>query len=286
MNSNQALNQSGLLEKVETALKQKLALNPDDEKTLEFLGHNYRMQGDLATAARTLAELSELQPNHPTAAYLAAVLSGSPLPVHEPRVLPWPTPFTRIENFLPGRQRDRLLELASELRAEFAPMNTYRPADGDKLIARHDPDLRQQVGLSGHKEVEDIVKPAVLDILPDLLARLQLLPFSIRNISLELVLSHDGHFGEVHTDDLDGRIKVSFAYYFHKQPKAFSGGDLLLYDTEVGERSYNPLRYTRIRHEDNMLLVFPSHYSHEITPVSCQSDALEDGRFTVSGRVS
>ena len=114
-------------------------------------------------------------------------------------------------------------------------MNTYSPEDGDNIVTRHDPDLRQQVGLSGHKEVEDIVKPAVLDILPDLFPRLQLQPFPIGNITLELVLSHDGHFGEVHTDDLDGRIKVSFAYYFHKQPKAFSGGDLLLYDTEVGD---------------------------------------------------
>ena len=41
--------------------------------------------------------------------------------------------------------------------------------------------------------------------------------------------------------------------------------NLLLYDTDPTDRSYNAARYTQINHADNFLLVFPCRYFHEIS---------------------
>jgi SM-20-related protein len=282
---NQAIAQSGLLEKAEARLKQKLALNPYDVKMLETLGHTYRRKGDLRAAAGIFGQLCDQDPQHPTAAYLHAVLSGMSLPTREPEIWPWPVPFVRIEHFLPQNQRDRLLDLACDNQNAFEPMKLYKPSETGHIMTYQDRDVRHQVGLIGNPEVDAIVKPRVVDILPGLLPRLQAPPFPIGDTTLQLVLSHDGHYGKAHADDLDSRIKVTFIYYFHKQPKAFSGGELLFYDTDLTNRTYNAARYTQINHEDNVLLIFPSPYAHAITPVRCNSEAFEDGRFAVSGFV-
>jgi hypothetical protein len=66
---------------------------------------------------------------------------------------------------------------------------------------------------------------------------------------------------------------TSISWHF-KQPKAFSGGDLIF--TDFNEK---------IEIENNMLVIFPSCASHEVTPISMESYYPEMsgyGRYAIS----
>jgi Rps23 Pro-64 3,4-dihydroxylase Tpa1-like proline 4-hydroxylase len=101
----------------------------------------------------------------------------------------------------------------------------------------------------------------------------------------ELVLHrHGGHFTR-HVDTLTTRIKdgheenvsraVSCVYYFFREPKGFQGGQLRLFE-------FGGDRWAEIEPQNNSLLVFPSFASHEVVPVKCRSNSVEDSRFTVN----
>ena len=73
------------------------------------------------------------------------------------------------------------------------------------------------------------------------------------------------------------RTKVlSFAYYFHRQPRRFSGGELLLHDE-------NAATFTRIESQHNSNVLFPAGCVHEIgrSGVS-QSSEPPDARSSTS----
>ena len=64
-------------------------------------------------------------------------------------------------------------------------------------------------------------------------------------------------------------------YYFHRQPRCFTGGRLRLFDLG-GERSID------IEPVHDSLLVFPSYARHEVETISCPDGAFADGRFAVN----
>ncbi len=133
-------------------------------------------------------------------------------------------------------------------------------------------------------EAGALLAPRIQEIAPSLFERLEVEPFDYSEIRVNLTNSLDGHFGAPHTDTMDGRFKMSFLYYFHREPKLFSGGDLLLYDGDTdGEAGYSLDDFTRIVHTNNLFVAFPCQYTHEITAVSCESKQFQDGRFAASG---
>ena len=75
--------------------------------------------------------------------------------------------------------------------------------------------------------------------------------------------------------------KLSFVYFFHREPSRFSGGDLLLYDTDpdAGVCSYD--RFSRIVPLRNSIVFFPSVCWHQVAPVQCETDDFGDGRWAV-----
>ena len=271
---------SGLWDQIEGALLKKLELSPRDPNLLEALGQIHRKKGDLESASKVYERLQTVFPGHSTAAYLSAVLEGETLPFSAPQVMPWPAPFVRIANFFSQDDRDRLFQIAREYRGDFERLTIYSQ-EGEEL--HEEEQVRTQIGLKGNREVPEIVKTSILELLPSVLPRLQIDPFPIGFFSAELALSRDGHFALAHRDDHDGRFKVSFAYYFYQQPKSFSGGDLLLYDSDTEKREFLSAQFTQVKHADNSLLLFPSTYFHQITRVSCPTNQFEHGRFAVAG---
>jgi len=101
---------------------------------------------------------------------------------------------------------------------------------------------------------------------------------------LELVAQGDGGFFAKHGDTYrsDPRARgdrmISAVFYFHRAPKAFSGGQLRLHglSASTGEvaRDIEPLQ--------GRLVVFPSWWPHEVLRVSCESGAFEDSRFSLN----
>lgn len=102
---------------------------------------------------------------------------------------------------------------------------------------------------------------------------------------------HAGGYYMRHTDNGDstprqaGR-RISYVYYFHREPRRFVGGDLLLYDTDYDLQECSTRTYSRLAPTDNTLVLFPSDSYHEITkvaPASGETLPFGDGRFTVNG---
>ncbi len=275
---------AGGWKQTEALLQRRLEADPSDPVALEALGGLYRRLGRPAVAAAAYERLHAAAPDHPTAAYLAAVLQGAPLPVTAPQAASWPAPFVRVTDALPPDDRDRLLALARAHEAAFEPMEVVR-ADGSGYRWELDPAQRRQVGLIGREEVADLMRPHLLSRLAEVFDRLLMPPFEVGELNVQMALTHDGHFSKAHVDDGGGRYRVSCIYYFHRHPKAFTGGDLLLFDTNLADGRYNPMAFTRLVYEDNTLVLFPCPYFHEVTPVRCSSPHFEDGRFAVAAHV-
>jgi Rps23 Pro-64 3,4-dihydroxylase Tpa1-like proline 4-hydroxylase len=120
----------------------------------------------------------------------------------------------------------------------------------------------------------------VFDQAQALLAELKMSASELSRFETELVAHGDGAFYARHIDtqmqaqDRPGIRVLSGVYYFHRLPKAFSGGALRLYGFGAG--------FVDIEPTHNSLLVFPSWARHEVRPVSCPSGAFMDSRFAIN----
>ena len=97
----------------------------------------------------------------------------------------------------------------------------------------------------------------------------------------------DGDFFAVHTDNGTPEIahrQVSYVYYFHRDPKQFSGGRLALFHTLIeGGKARCGRPAVDIDPPANGLMIFPTFIFHEVTPITCASTALTDQRLTLNG---
>ena len=127
----------------------------------------------------------------------------------------------------------------------------------------------------------------LLDTLPFVLPRLGCRPFPVSAIDTQMTATNDGEYFRPHIDHghrlVAGRT-VSFTYFFHREPRAFSGGELRLYDTwTAADRVTAGTGCTNITPRRNSIVFFPSGLLHEIAPVCCPSRAFRDSRFTING---
>jgi hypothetical protein len=117
--------------------------------------------------------------------------------------------------------------------------------------------------------------------------------FEVDYYELEVAAHGDGaHFAR-HTDipigpgrrplggDDTGRHErlLSAVYYFHAEPRKFSGGELRLH--RFGSDGV-PGDYIDVHPSQNSLVVFPSWATHEVMRVSCPSREFRDHRFAVN----
>ena len=112
--------------------------------------------------------------------------------------------------------------------------------------------------------------------LNDICAALGMPLFEPRRTEMQITIHTDGDFYRVHRDDQGDDVAartLSYLYYLHRTPKAFEGGELILYGDERVE----------LEAIHNSLVVFPSHIEHEVLPVRVPSHELTDARFTVNG---
>jgi hypothetical protein len=139
-----------------------------------------------------------------------------------------------------------------------------------------------------------LVEARLRELLPEILARIGVQPFPIEHVELNIAAHGDGAFFSRHRDIPTGPGRtplggdrsgthdrlVSAVYYFHREPKAFSGGTLRLYRFGAGEGG----EADRVDVEplQNSLLVFPSWATHEVRRVSVPSGRFEDRRFAVN----
>ena len=129
------------------------------------------------------------------------------------------------------------------------------------------------------------LEAAFLARLQQAISALRLTPFTVAGLSLELAAHGDGDFYQRHIDTFIGvdraradRI-LTGVYYFHAQPKAFSGGELRLFSLRPPEQGGT---YLDIAPSCDNLLLFPAWVPHEVRPVSCPEGGFARSRFAIN----
>jgi hypothetical protein len=187
--------------------------------------------------------------------------------------------YLRLRSVLGPSEKARLLDGAVALAPELVPSR----------VAGDVPHYRRSRLVSRPDELVAGLVAYVREHLPEFCARLDVAPFPVGRIEAQLTVHNDGDYYRVHTDSGTAETaarQISYVYYFHREPKRFSGGELVLFDAQVDGRGVTPLGPPIVvEPADDSLVVFPSACLHEVRPVQMLSDDLADGRFTVNGWV-
>lgn len=194
-------------------------------------------------------------------------------------------PWHRYSGFLAEHEREGLLRWTLNQRERFKPSTVIGG------IVNPDRRVSEKTGKLG--PFREIFERKIGALLDDLFRRTGTRPFEPEYYELELVAHGDGAHFKPHTDipfgpgrkplggDKSGTQDrlLSGVYYFHRAPKAFSGGALRLYRFGGSEA---PDDWVDVEPEQNSLVVFPTWATHEVLPISCPSKDFADSRFAVN----
>ncbi|HEX8573033.1 MAG TPA: 2OG-Fe(II) oxygenase [Allosphingosinicella sp.] len=199
-----------------------------------------------------------------------------------PRPLP---PCHQYRDFLSAEEHRSLLEWTIASRERFRPARlSGHVLDPTRRIAERLHDLGPHRPLFERRIDENIA---------DIFRRTGTKPFEIEFVELEVAAHGDGAFFTAHSDipigsgrqpiggDRSGTQDrlISAVYYFHSEPKRFSGGTLRLYRLGDHEAKGD---YIEFEPEQNSLVVFPSWARHEVRPIACPGCEFGDYRFAVN----
>ena len=276
-----------LFDRAEAALRRMLEVEPRNTAALARLGDIERRRGDFAAALTAYRNLLAVAPGDAEAAWLIAVLGGDRLPGG---AVGRAAPFVRLTDFLPPASRDRLLRDVLAASEQFDPARIRFNARGNILNR----EIRDALVLDEPttRAIRSWFVPKLRVVLPDVLRRLRMEDLDPGRIETEVTVHLNGGFYAAHRDDgVIGNARyriVSCVYYFHRAPRPFVGGDLLLHDAGRAGRggAADPGgAFSRIEPLCNSIVFFPSGCLHEITPVACATE-FGDGRFTVQNWIS
>jgi Rps23 Pro-64 3,4-dihydroxylase Tpa1-like proline 4-hydroxylase len=184
-----------------------------------------------------------------------------------------------LDEFLAPHELDELVAYALQHEAEFRSSEVISPSGDPGVIDFSHRRSRVLMDLGKHQEV---ILERIQCVLPRVLDQLGIEEFPITNVEAQITASNDGDFFGAHSDDAQEMIasrRVTFVYFFHREPRPFEGGELRLHDSANDHRS----GYQTIVPQQNQIVFFPCSVSHEITSVECPSRAFADSRFTLNG---
>jgi len=169
-------------------------------------------------------------------------------------------PYRRFTNFLPSETAEDVLRQILERQQEFCP-------------------------LTGNRNFLRLPRP--LELLPGFSERLSTMLPQIQSIfainltepEIELYVHayNDGTYFRPHADTHGGgnwRRRISCVYYVHGRPRAFEGGDLVVYDRRGTAHA--------IAAEHNSAIFFPADLLHEVRTITCPSREFGDSRFSIN----
>jgi len=273
------------LDTMVVAARARLARAPDDERALWSLGELLRMQGSLDEALDCYRGVLRVKPGHPGARQLAAILGQDVLP--ERSGDNHAVPFVHEMAFL---SEDEQSAVWDALRDGMAKMQKSGVGRGESDEGGGiDKEVRSSHVLYARqlKSIADWFRKRVVSELEHCWGCIGVEPFAVGKHELQLTIHRRGDFFRMHKDS-GGNVseaasrRVTFVYYCHRQPKRFKRGDMWLYDTDR-ERDRALGKYTRLKPLNNSLLLFPSECFHQVMPVGCETEEVEDGRLTLNG---
>ena len=189
-----------------------------------------------------------------------------------------------LDEFLAPQELDELVSYTLQHEEQFQCSEVISPNGEPGMIAFDHRRSRVLMDLGKH---EAIVLDRIRGVLPRVLDQLGIEEFPVAHTEAQITASGDGDFFRAHSDDSDEMIasrRITFVYFFHREPRQFKGGELLLHDSHGGgERHVGTGSYQTVAPQQNQIVFFPCSVLHEITPVECHSKAFADSRFTLNG---
>jgi Rps23 Pro-64 3,4-dihydroxylase Tpa1-like proline 4-hydroxylase len=191
-----------------------------------------------------------------------------------------PPPHGLIANWLGPEMVRRLLDFAQEQRDSFFPTGV-----GYGENARIDANIRHSGRITKLGDLKQELRTRIRAVLPTVFRQLGADAFEPGRIEVEMVAHGDGALYTEHRDDAVEDKKfvvrrvITVVYYFHRLPKAFSGGVLRIYPLAG---SKNSTAFVDIEPTNDTLVFFPSWFPHEVLPVACPSSRFEDSRFAIN----
>ena len=184
-------------------------------------------------------------------------------------------PHLVIDGFLGDGNRKRLLDWTLSNEERFAPALLTGGV--------HAPKVRQASILRDLGPLSSMFEAQLRARYPGWITALRSTAFDACDVELELAAHNQGARFLRHIDTRTGELgargdrMLSTVYYFHQEPRRFSGGALRLHRIDAGDAGVD------LTPEQDRLVVFPAWAPHEVTEVSCPSGRFADSRFAVNG---
>ncbi|MGJ3246345.1 MAG: 2OG-Fe(II) oxygenase [Elainellaceae cyanobacterium] len=183
----------------------------------------------------------------------------------------------QVDQFLTPRQHHALIDFTLNSRDVFVSSST----------STGEADYRKSFVLHTFPDFAELIRQRIHALFPDVIAKLDLPPFAIAQIEAQLTAHNDGHYYKVHNDNGSADTatrELTYVYYFYREPKPFSGGELRVYDSKVENNYYvKAASFQDIEPRNNSIVFFLSRYMHEVLPIVCPTRDFADSRFTING---
>jgi len=267
-----------LLQQAAMLLEQRLQQQSQDKLLWFKLGNTYRGLGKLDQARDAFQQAMNYGHEPVLSQYLIKLceqdLSAS---LSQPRSNNIPVPFIRRFDLFTEAE----LAIAWQVLNEHA--NQFKTSGVGIGEIR---ETTRRSMLIGGKKFESLRQLFLERIEPTLSQAFDwfgIVPPIEKNYTVQMTTHSDGDFYRIHKDTGSHHHRVlSYIYYFHKQPKVFSGGELQLFDTDT-KNDCASTTFTTIEPVHNSLIVFPSEYYHQVCTVNLASEDRLLGRHTING---
>jgi 2OG-Fe(II) oxygenase superfamily len=241
-----------------------------------------RALGDLAAAANGYAACGNC--GGPREEWMAALLRGEAGAPPAWNGRPRPAPFLCLHDLLPPE------ELASARTLIASRREKLRQASiGGRDHSLVDFDVRAAHAAGAGSDLRTLLLPRIFTAIAsqNVLERLGIGSISQKQPGVQLVgYSAGGKYAPHRDAGGDGGPhdwrRLTLVWYIHEEPRAFTGGDLLLYDDAAPDGADVAGWFTRIAPVRNMALLFPSNRLHEVTPVVSTPHDILAGRLAVN----
>jgi len=203
-----------------------------------------------------------------------------------------PAPFRVVRNPLTQSQVAELLRMAEQCPDQFEPGKV----SGEYEVMLERRNSLRLVSQKAREAIASFLYPHVRNEFARCCASFAIPDFDIGNIEYKFCHYPHGSYFRLHRDNRHNyknknnemenfERRISFVYYFHRAPRKFAGGDLLLHDTDRNNDLYSFESYLKVIPENNMLVFFPSGFYHQVTDVVETSGDALNGRFSINGHI-
>ena len=223
------------------------------------------------------------QPPNPGGPGVKEAISGVHVEAVE-RVASLPAKCVVLDEFLAPQEVDELMQFALAHESEFHTSEVVSPtAEGGVIDYEH----RRSRVLTELGPHEELILQRIRTVLPHVMRKLGEDEFPVEGVEAQITASNDGDFFRSHSDngsDTVAERKLTFVYFFQREPQQFEGGELRIHDARLEGGTYLTVgSYQAILPRQNQIVFFPCELMHEVTRVKCPSRLFADSRFTLNG---